>query len=147
MVEFIDGSILAQISVTDMRLPILYALSYPERVDATPAHGLQFDLTALSQLDFSAPDLNRFPCLRLAYEAAETGGEACIALNAADEIAVAAFLEGQIPFLGIPRTIEQVLEQTSGRAPSSIQEVLEADLVARARAREVISHQLSDVLR
>jgi 1-deoxy-D-xylulose-5-phosphate reductoisomerase len=147
MVEFIDGSILAQISVTDMRLPILYALAYPERVDATPARGLQFDLSALSQLDFSAPDLNRFPCLRLAYEAAETGGEACIALNAADEIAVAAFLEGQIPFMGIPRTIEQVLQQTSGRALSSIQEVLEADLVARARAREVISHQLSDVLR
>lgn len=147
MVEFIDGSILAQISVTDMRLPILYALAYPERVDATPARGLQFDLSALSQLDFSAPDLDRFPCLRLAYEAAETGGEACIALNAADEIAVAAFLEGQIPFMGIPRTIEQVLQQTSGRALSSIQEVLEADLVARARAREVISHQLSDVLR
>jgi 1-deoxy-D-xylulose-5-phosphate reductoisomerase len=147
MVEFIDGSILAQISVTDMRLPILYALAYPERVDATPAPGLQFDLAALSQLDFSAPDLDRFPCLRLAYEAAETGGEACIALNAADEIAVAAFLEGQIPFMGIPRTIEQVLQQTSGRAPSSIQEVLEADLVARVRAREVISHQLSDVLR
>ena len=147
MVEFIDGSILAQISVTDMRLPILYALAYPERVDATPARGLQFDLSALSQLDFSAPDLDRFPCLRLAYEAAETGGEACIALNAADEIAVAAFLEGQIPFMGIPRTIEQVLQQTSGRALSSIQEVLEADLVARARAREVISHQFSDVLR
>jgi len=147
MVEYIDGSILAQISVTDMRLPILYALAYPERVDATPAPGLQFDLTALSQLDFSAPDLERFPCLRLAYEAAATGGEACIALNAADEIAVAAFLEGQIPFLGIPRTIEQVLQQTSGRAPSSIQEVLEADLVARARARDVITHQFSSVLR
>jgi 1-deoxy-D-xylulose-5-phosphate reductoisomerase len=147
MVEYIDGSILAQISVTDMRLPILYALAYPERVDATPAPGLQFDLTALSQLDFSIPDLERFPCLRLAYEAAATGGEACIALNAADEIAVAAFLQGQIPFLGIPRTIEQVLQQTSGRAPSSIQEVLEADLVARARARDVITHQFSSVLR
>jgi 1-deoxy-D-xylulose-5-phosphate reductoisomerase len=147
MVEFIDGSILAQISVTDMRLPILYALAYPERVDASPASGLTFDLALLSQLDFSAPDLERFPCLRLAYEAAETGGEACIALNAADEIAVAAFLEGQIPFLGIPRTIEQVLQQTSGRPPSSIQEVLEADLMARARARDVIAHQFSGVLR
>lgn len=147
MVEFIDGSILAQISVTDMRLPILYALAYPERVDATPAPGLQFDLATLSQLDFSAPDLDRFPCLRLAYEAAETGGEACIALNAADEIAVAAFLEGHIPFLGIPRTIEQVLQQTSGRHPSSIQDVLEADLAARARARDVIARQFSSVLR
>jgi len=147
MVEFIDGSILAQISVTDMRLPILYALAYPERVDATQAPGLQFDLTALSQLDFSVPDLERFPCLRLAYEAAETGGEACIALNAADEIAVAAFLEGQIPFLGVPRTIERVLQQTSSRHPSSIQEVLEADLTARACARDVIAHQFSGVLR
>jgi 1-deoxy-D-xylulose-5-phosphate reductoisomerase len=147
MVEYIDGSILAQISVTDMRLPILYALAYPERVDATPAAGLQFDLAGLSQLDFSAPDLDRFPCLRLAYEAAETGGEACIALNAADEVAVAAFLEGRIPFLGIPRTIEQVLQQTSGRPPSSIQDVLDADLRARACARDVIAHQFSGVVR
>jgi 1-deoxy-D-xylulose-5-phosphate reductoisomerase len=146
MVEFVDGSILAQISVTDMRLPILYALAYPERVDATPAAGLQFDLAALNQLDFAAPDLNRFPCLRLAYEAAQTGGEACIALNAADEIAVAAFLEGRIPFLGIPRTIEEVLKQTSSRTPSSIKDVLDADLRARVRAREVIAPQFSGVL-
>jgi len=147
MVEFVDGSILAQISVTDMRLPILYALAYPQRVDATPAPGLQFDFAALSQLDFSAPDLERFPCLRLAYEAARTGGEACIALNAADEIAVAAFLEGRIPFLGIPRTIEEVLKQTSDRTPPSIQDVLDADFRARARAREVIAHQFSGVFR
>lgn len=147
MVEFIDGSILAQISVTDMRLPILYALAYPERVDATPAPGLQFDLSMLSQLDFSAPDLDRFPCLRLAYEAAQAGGEACIALNAADEIAVAAFLEGRIPFLGIPRTIEEVLKQTSDRTPPSIKDVLDADLCARARAREVIAHQFSGAIR
>ena len=147
MVEFIDGSILAQISVTDMRLPILYALAYPERVDATRASGLQFDLSTLSQLDFSAPDFERFPCLRLAYEAVTTGGEACIALNAADEVAVAAFLDGHIPFLGIPRTIEGVLQQTSARRPSSIQEVLEADLAARACARDVISQQFSSVLR
>jgi 1-deoxy-D-xylulose-5-phosphate reductoisomerase len=145
LVEFIDGSILAQISVTDMRLPILYALAYPERVDASDAPGLHFDLATLSQLDFSAPDLTRFPCLRLAYEAAETGGNACIALNAADEIAVAAFLEGRIPFLGIPRTIEQVLMQTPGGKPTSIQHVLEADLAARERARDVIAHQLAGV--
>ena len=116
LVEFIDGSILAQISVTDMRLPILYALAYPDRVDAgnaTPP--LTFDLAALSQLDFAQPDLARFPCLRLAYEAAASGPAACIALNAADEIAVAAFLEGGIPFLGIPRTIEKVLAETRGQ--------------------------------
>jgi 1-deoxy-D-xylulose-5-phosphate reductoisomerase len=137
LVEFIDGSILAQISVTDMRLPILYALAYPERV----VSNLTFDLTTLSQLDFSVPDLTRFPCLRLAYEAAESGGKACIALNAADEIAVAAFLEGRTPFLGIPGTIEQVLELTSGPRPASIHEVLEADLAARQCAREVIARQ------
>ncbi len=143
LVEFVDGSILAQISVTDMRLPILYALAYPERVPSD----LTFDLKTLSQLDFSAPDLSRFPCLRLAYEAAETGGKACIALNAADEIAVAAFLEGSIPFLGIPRTIEQVLTLTSGPRPTSISEVLEADLAARHTAREVIARQTDGVLR
>ena len=145
LVEFIDGSILAQISVTDMRLPILYALAYPERVDATPAQGLKFDLATLNQLDFSAPDYDRFPCLRLAFEAAATGGTACIALNAADEIAVAAFLEGRIPFLGIPRTIEQVLNETPAAHPSSIEEVLAADLAARNCAREVIANQLAGV--
>lgn len=142
LVEFVDGSILAQISVTDMRLPILYALAYPERVPSD----LTFDLKALSQLDFSQPDLIRFPCLRLAYEAAEAGGRACIALNAADEIAVAAFLEGRIPFLGIPRTIEQVLQLTSGPRPASIHEVLQADLAARQCAREVIARQSTGVL-
>jgi 1-deoxy-D-xylulose-5-phosphate reductoisomerase len=143
LVEFVDGSILAQISVTDMRLPILYALAYPERVTSD----LTFDLTALSQLDFSIPDLARFPCLRLAYEAAKTGGKACIALNAADEIAVAAFLAGDIPFMGIPSTIEAVLQLTSGQTPASIREVLEADLAARESAREVIARQSTGVPR
>ena len=143
LVEFVDGSILAQISVTDMRLPILYALAYPERVTSD----LTFDLTTLSQLDFSIPDLSRFPCLRLAYEAAETGGKACIALNAADEIAVAAFLAGDIPFMGIPSTIEAVLQLTSGQPPASILEVLEADLAARESAREVIARQSAGVRR
>jgi 1-deoxy-D-xylulose-5-phosphate reductoisomerase len=150
LVEFVDGSILAEISVTDMRLPILYALAYPERVDAPEDSGLRFDLTALSQLDFSQPSFDRFPCLRLAYEAAEIGGEACIALNAADEVAVAAFLSNDpsqaIPFLGIPRTIEEVLMQTSSRHPASISEVLDADLVARVRAREVIARQFAGVI-
>jgi 1-deoxy-D-xylulose-5-phosphate reductoisomerase len=147
LVEFVDGSILAQISVTDMRLPILYALAYPERVAVTEREALTFDLTALSQLDFSIPDLNRFPCLRLAYEAAEAGGKACIALNAADEIAVAAFLAGDIPFMGIPSTIEAVLQLTSGQPPASILEVLEADLAARESAREVIARQSTGVRR
>lgn len=144
LVEFVDGSILAQISVTDMRLPILYALAYPER-PAAPQ--LSFDLAALSQLDFAPPDLIRFPCLRLAYEAAESGPAACIALNAADEIAVAAFLEGRIPFLGIPRTIEEVLSETPPHAPASIQDVLKADETARACAREVIGRRMISAVR
>ena len=135
LVEYIDGSILAQLSVTDMRLPILYALTYPERV----ASDLIFDMAALAQLDFAPPDFARFPCLRLAYQAAELGGEHCIALNAADEIAVEAFLSNQIPFLAIPRTIEDVLERTPDRHPATIAEVLEADARARATARELLA--------
>jgi len=151
LVEFVDGSILAQISVTDMRLPILYALAYPERVAVTEKEALTFDLTTLNQLDFSQPDLTRFPCLRLAYEAAAAGGKAPIALNAADEIAVAAFLNPEpgkaIPFMGIPRTIEDVLIETSGPRPATIQQVLEADLAARECALEVIARQSTGVLR
>src|SRR5579863_2883828 len=90
MVEFVDGSILAQFSVTDMRLPILYALTYPERIQSD----MRFSVSDLRHLDFSPPDLKRFPCLRLAYEAAEAGGAKTVALNAADEVAVAAFLAG-----------------------------------------------------
>ncbi len=135
LVEFVDGSILAQISVTDMRLPILYAMSFPERVPSE----LTFDMASLGQLSFEPPDFGRFPCLRLAYQAAETGGAACIALNAADEVAVGAFLEGTIPFTSIPRTIEAVLEVTPSRHPETIQEVLQLDLEARRVARNVVS--------
>ena len=133
LVEYVDGSILAQISVTDMRLPILYALAWPERVPSD----LTFDMTALSQLDFQQPDLERFPCLRLAYEAAAATQNHCIALNAADEIAVDAFLRGQLPFLGIPRTIEGVLALTASGSPASIPEVLAADRAARELAKEL----------
>jgi 1-deoxy-D-xylulose-5-phosphate reductoisomerase len=135
LVEFIDGSILAQISVTDMRLPILYALSYPDRI----ASDLTFDLASLSHLDFQQPDFARFPCLRLAYQAAAASQNHCIALNAADEIAVDAFLHRNLPFLGIPRTIERVLALTKTGSPASISEVLTQDLVARELAREAIS--------
>jgi 1-deoxy-D-xylulose-5-phosphate reductoisomerase len=139
LVEYIDGSILAQISVTDMRLPILYALSWPDRIAVEGKTPLTFDLAALSHLDFQQPDLTRFPCLRLAYEAAAASQNHCIALNAADEIAVDAFLRGQLPFLGIPRTIEQVLALTTSGSPASIPEVLEADLRAREQARNFIA--------
>ncbi len=135
LVEYIDGSILAQISVTDMRLPILYALSWPERI----ASDLTFDMATLSQLDFQQPDLARFPCLRLAYEAAAASQNHCIALNAADEVAVDAFLRGKLPFLGIPRTIEAVLALTNAGSPASIQDVLTADLQAREQAQRIIN--------
>ncbi len=135
LVEYVDGSILAQISVTDMRLPILYALAYPER----PASMLTFDLAALRHLEFGQPDFERFPCLRLAFEAAHNGGAHCIALNAADEVAVEAFLAGRIPFMGIPGTIERVLASTPEAHPATIAEVLVADREARQRARELIA--------
>ena len=131
MVEFIDGSLLAQISVTDMRLPILYALTYPDRIESD----LRFPVQELRQLDFSLPDLEKFPCLRLAYEAVEAGGGKTIALNAADEVAVAAFLEGSIGFVDIPATIEAVVLETPGRVPESIEEVLSVDADARRRAQ------------
>ena len=136
LVEYVDGSILAQISVTDMRLPILYALAYPER----PASTLTFDLTALRHLEFEPPDFERFPCLRLAFEAAEKGGAHCIALNAADEVAVEAFLDQRIPFTGIPRTIEKVLASTPEAHPATIPEVLAADRDARQRARMILDN-------
>ena len=136
LVEFVDGSILAQISVTDMRLPILYALSWPDRV----ASDLTFDMASLTELDFQTPDLARFPCLRLAYEAAAASQNHCIALNAADEVAVAAFLNGQLSFNGIPRTIERVLALTTNGSPASIPEVLAADLLAREQASELVAN-------
>ena len=135
LVEYVDGSILAQISVTDMRLPILYALAWPER----PASNLTFDLAALRHLDFEPPDFERFPCLRLAFEAAEIGGAHCIALNAADEVAVEAFLDRKIPFMGIPRTIERVLAATPEVHPKTIAEVLSADREARQTAKTLLA--------
>jgi len=131
-VEFIDGSILAQFSVTDMRLPILYALTYPHRI----ASDLRFPVMDLRQLDFHPPDMAKFPCLRLAYEAVEAGGALPVALNSADEIAVAAFLDGLIAFNDIPRLIESVLAATKTGNLESIKDVLEADRAARVLARE-----------
>jgi len=119
-VEFVDGSILAQLSVTDMRLPILYALTYPDRI----ASDLNFSLSDLRHLDFSPPDVEKFPCLRLAYEAAQAGGGKTVALNAADEVAVSAFLDGSIRFQEIPLLIEEVVSETPVGSLESIQQVL-----------------------
>jgi 1-deoxy-D-xylulose-5-phosphate reductoisomerase len=132
MVEFVDGSLLAQVSVTDMRLPILYALTFPERIPSD----LRFAVSDLRHLDFCPPDLKKFPCLRLAYEAAEAGGAKTVALNAADEVAVAAFLAGSIGFNDIPRIIEEVLAGTNSGKLESVKEVLEADADARRLARQ-----------
>jgi 1-deoxy-D-xylulose-5-phosphate reductoisomerase len=118
-----------------MRLPILYALSYPERVESE----LTFDMRTLADLQFESPDLERFPCLRLAYEAAEAGGAHPIALNASDEEAVAAFLEGRISFMDIPRTIEEVLAATPASHPATIAEVLAVDAQSRERAQARIA--------
>jgi 1-deoxy-D-xylulose-5-phosphate reductoisomerase len=134
LVEFVDGSILAQISVTDMRLPILYALTYPDRIPSE----LRFSITDLRHLDFSPPDVAKFPCLGLAYEAAATGGAKTIALNAADEVAVEAFLGEQIGFEEIPRIIEQVMAATPAAHLESIYAVLTVDIEARLLAREMV---------
>ena len=132
MVEFVDGSILAQFSVTDMRLPILYALTYPERIQSD----MRFPVGNLRHLDFSPPDMKKFPCLRLAYEAAEAGGAKTVALNAADEVAVAAFLAGSIGFNDIPGIIEDALSASNSSKLESIPKVLEADAEARRYAHE-----------
>ena len=132
MVEFVDGSILAQVSLTDMRLPILYALTYPERIRSD----MRFPMGNLRHLDFCPPDMNKFPCLRLAYEAAEAGGSKTVALNAADEVAVASFLQGDISFDGIPKIIEETVCASNTGKLGSIAEVLQADREARRYAQE-----------
>jgi 1-deoxy-D-xylulose-5-phosphate reductoisomerase len=136
MVEFVDGSILAQFSVTDMRLPILYALNWPERIVSS----LRFPVMDLRHLDFTPPDMEKFPCLRLAYEAARAGGAKPIALNASDEVAVAAFLDGTIRFAQIPETIEYVLGETENRKPESINEILLTDAEARTAAKKRVQY-------
>lgn len=136
MVEFVDGSILAQFSVTDMRLPILYALTYPERIPSD----LRFPVMDLRHLEFCPPDMEKFPCLRLAYEAAEAGGAKTIALNAADEVAVSSFLDGCIRFDEIPQVIENVISATPTGKLESIRQVLELDAEARRTAGEQVEY-------
>jgi 1-deoxy-D-xylulose-5-phosphate reductoisomerase len=138
MVEFVDGSILAQFSVTDMRLPILYALTYPDRIESD----MRFPVMDLRHLEFLPPDMEKFPCLRLAYEAAGSGGAKPVALNAADEVAVAAFLEGRIRFDEIPVIIEEVLSGTPVGKMESINKVLAADAEARQLARERVEQRV-----
>jgi 1-deoxy-D-xylulose-5-phosphate reductoisomerase len=132
MVELTDGSTIAQLGVTDMRLPIQYAFSYPERWPSTlPA----LDFARLGSLEFLAPDLDRFPCLRLAYDALRAGGTAAVVLNAANEVAVEAFLEGRLPFPGIARVIDETLTAHDVQDAQTLGEVRSADRWARERAQ------------
>jgi len=131
MVEFVDGTVLAQLGVTDMRVPIQYALSHPDRWEGAIGG---MDFARPMHLDFEAPDPARFPCLGLAYRALERGGTAPAALNAANEVAVAAFLEGRAPFVAIPDAIRDVLEATAPAPASVLEDVIEADRRARERA-------------
>jgi 1-deoxy-D-xylulose-5-phosphate reductoisomerase len=136
MVEFVDGSILAQLGPTDMRMPIQYALTYPERV---PSNGCALDWSTLRELDFEDVPVRKFPCLDLARQAVREGGPLPCALNAADEIAVAAFLDRKLPFLGISAVIENVLSRMPRTAINKIEDVIEADLEARRLARAAVA--------
>lgn len=139
MVELVDGTVLAQIGVTDMRMPIQYALTYPEKWEAA-IPGMDF--TRAMRLDFAPPDREKFPCLSLAYRALEQGGTAPAALNAANEEAVAAFLDGRAPFPAIPESIQEVLETEPRAAASALEDVLEADRRARERARQALARHV-----
>jgi len=136
MVEYVDGSVLAQMGSPDMRIPIAYALAYPDRIDTRAD---QLDLGRVGSLTFEAPDVERFPALRLARQALEEGGAAPIVLNAANEEAVAAFLDGRIAFLDICQTVEEALHRTDAAQPRSIADVIDIDRAARALARDLMS--------
>ena len=140
MAEFTDGSTLAQLSLPDMRLPIAYALAYPDRIDT--AFG-RVDWASLRRLDFEPPDEDAFPCLGLAYEAGRMGETAPAWLNAANEVAVAAFLEGQIPWITIPDVLTEVLSRHDGGEADSVAAVIEADRAARAAATGVIAERFA----
>ncbi len=136
MVEYNDGSVIAQISATDMRMPIQYAMTYPNR-ERAPVPRL--DWTQNRTWNFSAPDLDKFRLLKLAYEAQEQGGSATCTLNAADEIAVDAFLSGKIPFPAIATTVEETLTRQRTRKAATIEEIIEIDLESREQARQIVA--------
>ena len=138
MVEYVDGSILAQMGSPDMRTPIAYALAWPERI----ASGVKrLNLFDVAQLDFTAPDTARFPCLRLAYDAMTRGGTATTVLSAANEVAVEAFLEERLAFTAIADIVEATLNEVPARPAASLKVILEEDARARQWARELIAHK------
>jgi len=135
MVEYNDGSVIAQVSATDMRMPIQYALTYPDRADAPVP---RLDWTRVRHWEFHPPDFQKFPLLSLAYDAQKAGGSATCTLNAADEIAVEAFLQSRISFPGISAVVAETLEAMGSRQPESVDDVLEIDRVSRRVAREKV---------
>ncbi|HWP47843.1 MAG TPA: 1-deoxy-D-xylulose-5-phosphate reductoisomerase [Candidatus Limnocylindrales bacterium] len=138
MVEYIDGSVIAQLGIPDMKIPISYALAYPERL---PLNLPSLELTKLGNLSFQEPDFDRFPCLRYAYQAGEEGGSLPIVVNASNEVAVEFFLKKKIRFVDIQATIGRVMEEHSPRKVSAIEEVLEIDQWARREAEKVINQE------
>ena len=136
MVGYVDGSVLAQLGVTDMRTPIAYALGWPQRI---PAPVERLDFAALGRLDFEPPDESRFPALRLAREALAAGGGAPCVLNAANEVAVAAFVERRIGFLDIAAVVERSLSETPAGAIDSLADALAVDELARVAAKRHIA--------
>ena len=140
MVEFVDGSVLAQLGSPDMRIPIAYALAWPERM---PSPAQRLDFAATARLDFEAPDLYRFPALRLAREALEAGGAAPAVLNAANEVAVASFLSGEIGFADISEVVQEALSGSSYDEPVAIGDVLEIDRATRDRTRAMMKASCS----
>ncbi len=135
MVEYVDGSVIAQMGIPDMRIPIAYALAYPERLEL----GLpRLDFFTVQTLTFQEPDLNRFPCLKLAFAACKAGGTMPAVLNAANEVAVQAFLDNRIPFSGIPKLVNQAMEEHALDPAAELEAILEADAWARRRTEEKI---------
>jgi 1-deoxy-D-xylulose-5-phosphate reductoisomerase len=144
MIEYSDGSILAQVSATDMRMPIQYALTYPERMQAPVP---KLDWTEARRWEFSPPDFAKFPLLRLAYQCQQAGGSATCTLNAADEVAVEAFLERRISFPAITNVVEETIGKTPSRRAQSIGDILEMDRESRLLARELIAkHAVSSAM-
>jgi 1-deoxy-D-xylulose-5-phosphate reductoisomerase len=134
MIEYTDGSVLAQISATDMRMPIQYALTYPDRAEAPVP---KIDWALARKWEFLPPDFARFPLLKLAYQCQEAGGSATCTLNAADEVAVESFLEGRIGYLSIYEIVQETLSRIPSRTPASVGDILEIDRESRAKAREL----------
>jgi 1-deoxy-D-xylulose-5-phosphate reductoisomerase len=140
LVEFIDGAFLAQMGIPDMKIPIAYALTYPERIinDLPP-----LNLVKIANLEFRRPDIKKFPCLGLAYAAGICGGTAPAVLNAANEIAVSAFIEQKIDFIDLPKIIEKVLVLHNSMKDPSLEEILQADLWARRETKKIIERVIS----